>query len=60
MLEDHEPRQPGEIRAFVEYRNQPRPKLPRFFVGWDVGQSQDIRSNLQVRFKYLQCLINIR
>ena len=41
MLEDHEPRQPGEIRAFVEYRNQPRPRLPRFFVGWDVGQSQD-------------------
>ncbi len=41
MLEDHEPRQPGEIRAFVEYRNQPRPQPQRYFVGWDIGQSMD-------------------
>ena len=38
MFED---RRPGEVRAFVKYKNQPRPKPQRYFVGWDVGQSQD-------------------
>ena len=41
MREDHEPRQPGEIRAFVEYRNQPRPVRQQYWIGWDPGQSQD-------------------
>jgi len=41
MREDHEPRQPGEIRAFVEYRNQPRPVRQQFWLGWDPGQSAD-------------------
>ena len=41
MREDHEPRQPGEIRAFVEYHNQPRPARQQYWIGWDPGQSQD-------------------
>ena len=41
MREDHEPRQPGEVRAFIEYRNQPRPVRQQYLVGWDPGQSQD-------------------
>ena len=41
MREDHESRQPGEIRAFIEYRNQPRPVRQQFLLGWDPGQSQD-------------------
>jgi len=38
---DDEPLRPGEVRAFVKYRNQSRPAPHRYFVGWDIGQSQD-------------------
>ena len=38
---DDEPLRPGEVRAFVKYRNHPRPTPQRYFVGWDIGQSQD-------------------
>ena len=38
---DDEPLRPGEVRAFVKYRNHPRPAPQRYFVGWDIGQSQD-------------------
>ena len=41
MREDRELRQPGEVRAFIEYRNQPRPVRQQFWIGWDPGQSQD-------------------
>ena len=41
MYEDRPLLRPGEARAFIEYKNQPRPKPQRYFVGWDVGQSQD-------------------
>ena len=38
---DEEPLRPGEVRAFVKYRNQPRPAPQQYWIGWDPGQSQD-------------------